>query len=730
MTQALFFDPQLEFEKTAAETALSEDPNQWSDEVLQELYKQVPYLADFDLNVVMESVEGERGYGLGHVEVSNKSEAPMTSEPGQLQSAGIRTARIPVIVKDGKLQPFDVIVTDDARALPLTDSRLRQALFRPQNFDVTSKTPGDQSMIGQLYPPYRQNYGFGGGGVATSAGMSGKTAKVANLLEYLSAEHEKTAAMKLEGVKSTPVSALEAAAKKEKGSCGVPMKTAGSILAEVLSQANASDIASFKAAMTDPATKVAYGRNAAAYEAIELIANARPTSLEKQAAAIASNMRPSVLQVVKLADGYAIKTASHRMWAPTTEVVSRGELVHRCGPKVALAADMSGSATVSSEIGVGDEAPPPPAPAPALSAGPTSAAEQITAPGIYSVQAADGRMLTGSVITNLMDVDGKPLPIALFTDGKHAAVQSDISGTLCGEFVPPGTVPATAASGRGVFLSMAGGLPCATLPLELGASMQSPGEDELPKFQAETFDGRPVQVSVQPYVQSIQNVDGIMLVPHTWEWVSLDGAEDIALSERPEEVGKLASVSRALASVIVRGSGPDSFSLSGFPVEKLASAHRSFLSQDDALFLLVGLGANAEYAQHKLAAAATGREPVAVRIGRILKTAEEVRGETYTQAEKYLSAIPTFRHRLWKEAAVLPDPVAIDSVLSLGFINPENIATYVGYLPVLDEAQRRMCELLIGARLGLRELPGGSLERAIRALEDVIEGLKVIAFQG
>ena len=46
---------------------------------------------------------------------------------------------------------------------------LRQALFRPQAFDVTSRTPGDQSMIGQLYPPYRQNYGFGGGGIAMNA---------------------------------------------------------------------------------------------------------------------------------------------------------------------------------------------------------------------------------------------------------------------------------------------------------------------------------------------------------------------------------------------------------------------------------------------------------------------------------------------------------------------------------------------------------------------------------
>src|SRR5688572_8658973 len=37
--QPLFLAPSVEFEKTAAMTQLSEDPNAWTHEVLQELYK-------------------------------------------------------------------------------------------------------------------------------------------------------------------------------------------------------------------------------------------------------------------------------------------------------------------------------------------------------------------------------------------------------------------------------------------------------------------------------------------------------------------------------------------------------------------------------------------------------------------------------------------------------------------------------------------------------------------
>ena len=350
---------------------------------------------------------------------------------------------------------------------------------------------------------------------------------------------------------------------------------------------------------------------------------------------------------------------------------------------------------------------------------------------MYQVQSVDGEMLTGVVITNLLDVDGTSLPISLFTDGQHAAVQDDISGMPVGAFESPGTMPAEQASGHGCFYTDEGGVPRATLPLTLGATSQMPGEDQSPQMQAETFDGRQVSVSVQPYVATVVGVEDHMIIPQGWMWMPLDQAAEVSLAESPTEVGKVASASRELATVQLRAGGLDCFSLQGFPVEKLASDEREFLTQDQALFVLVGLGAEPNYALQKMATACGSvKKQATVRVGHALKLAAEVRGESYIDAQKFIESIPVYRHRLWKEAASISDPVAVDSVLSLGFLNPENIATYVGYLPTLDEAQRRLCELLIGSRLGLKEVPSGSVERAIRALEDTIEGLKLIAFQG
>jgi hypothetical protein len=177
----LFIDSDLAFEKQAMQVALSEDPNGWPHEVLQELYKQAPYIADFEPHVEMERVEGEQGYGLGHVAISNQSETQGPVTPEAQESIGVRAVRIPIIIKDGMLEPFDLLITDDSKVQPLTEDRLRAAIFRPQAFDVTSRTPGDQSMVGQLYPPYRQSYGFGGG-MGMSVGINKQSSALEEFL--------------------------------------------------------------------------------------------------------------------------------------------------------------------------------------------------------------------------------------------------------------------------------------------------------------------------------------------------------------------------------------------------------------------------------------------------------------------------------------------------------------------------------------------------------------------
>lgn len=874
--QPLFLTSPVEFAKTAAQTQLPEDPNTWPHEILQELYKQAPYVADFAPHVVMEKVDGEQGYGLGHIEIANQTEIQTAATPEAMSAAGVRQVRVPIVIKDGMLAPFDLLVADDSKVLPLTEPRLRAAIFRPQAFDVTSRTPGDQSMIGQLYPPYRQSQGFGGGGgMTTSAGMGkegaseqaftdflnsdefarfeadaekqwanddrkaarGKPPKVktagraanagqgalngstignlvggaigaathpGNRLEgayrgglagtfggaavgagagalkktagafedfgnqfldssYLHAEPgskqaragkkvasgearlgmlsefvEKNASASgavrsalAKGAATVGPQATKntAAAKSHAAAAGTraknlvaSMKKKASILEAILPTINESDLLAFKQAIVDPEIQPLLYKNASAITpSIELLMSApeRP----KFAAHFASLVQPSVVQLKRVEDGYRVKTASHLFWEPITQTVDRGEAVARFGEKVVLAADLSGAVTMAD----GAEATEPEAPEHDSD---MQGAQPVTQAGLYKVQTPEGQEAIGYVIPNLLDIDGTPIPLSLFTNGTQATVQSDVVGVpVEGEGVdlPSADVP----SGRGVFASTEGGDIQATVPLTISASMAGIEEGEPTSYRAESFTGEDVLVSCQPNIQTVMGTeDGKMLVPAHWQWVPLGKAEEIVVESQEDGVGKTASLDRARASVDLVSGGGGTYSLRGHFVEKLAHDEREMLGIDDVMFLLAGLGVEQNYGVRKLAQAMTGQAPVQVRVGRTIKLAADEMSSAAERAQEVLLTLPHLRQNLFKEAAVLGDPTAVDTVLSLGFLNPENLMTFVSYLPTLEDGMTKLCDILLASRLGsLIDTPEGAIERSVRSTEAVLEGLKALAFQ-
>jgi len=682
----LFLSSEQVFEKVAGETTLPDDPNVWPREILQELYKQVPYVADFHPHVSMDKVDAEKGYGMGHIEVANQTEIQSGADPVQVAAAGVRTVRIPIIVKNKKMSPLDILITDSSKVVPLTESRLRQAIFRPQAFDITSKTPGDQSMIGQLYPPFRQNMGMGGGGggLSMNAGMGKEGA--------------------------------EKCAECGKTDCSCPaMKKKASVLNAILPTINTTDYLAFVDALNDPYTRTAFVKNAASTQAaLTTLLNHDPTSVKH--ASVGSLVHPTVIQISRDVDGYKVKSASHHYWAPTEEIVDRGEVVRRYGTKVALAADMSGAATLTEGATAMSEEAPSEEPRP------------IEASGMYKVRDEQGRELLGAVITNLIDTDGTELPLALFTNGSQSAVQADIVG------IPAGGTPDLPSDlqvhGDGAFYSVEDGVLKATIPMTFGSGYTS-SPDEPDVHVGSTFDGREVEVSQQPNIQMVMGTEeGKMLVPAHWKWLPLTSSESVKLTTTEGDEEKSAAARVTYASVEVRCGGQDSFSVSGPAVEKLASEDRSFLSLDDTMFLLSGLGVDQAYGVKKLAQSMGAGAPVMVRIGRSIKMASDRDEDALAAAAEKLASIPSLKCYLFKEAASIPDPTAVDTILSLGFINPENMMTFMGYLPVIDDAQSKICELLLASRLGLQDVPTSALEKAVRSTEEILEGLKILAFQG
>lgn len=747
----LFSQPIEMFEKRAAGATMPEDPNAWPQEIIQELYKQVPFMTDFSPHVEMDKVDGEKGYGFGNIAVTPRTEAQHTDSPAAMASAGLRQVRIPIVIKDGKLAPIDLMVTTDSKILPLTESRLRSAIFRPQAFDVTSRTPGDQSMIGQLYPPYRQN--VGGGGTALSSGMGEKNSSA--LEEFL---QEKKAAFKYEDYEtSDPVEQMQdpkfvrhldaigkgtyahegkipkkgtaehknlvsvhqrwlrAPSEKQISAVEKGVQKTGSILTHIAATMNESDVTRVSDALEDPDLRLAYEKNSAAsLEALTTILEAEPDKL----ASVHSFVRPTVVQLVSNGiDNYTVKTANHRYWNPVVETMGRGEAIQRFGTELVKAADMNGAATEAE--GAETVTPEPDSDMQSMS--------PVLEFGLYKTMTSEGKEMIGYVIPNIIDIDGTELPLSLFTNGSHASVQSDIMGVPipgASADLPSSDTP----GGYGSFFVVEGDTVKATIPMELNASGSMP--DQPTTFQGETFDGRPVQVSMQPNIQIvIGSEDGKMLVPMSWSWLPLAQSDAVALVGGEDQFDKGASARQHFASIEIRSDGT-SFSLQGPALDKVASADSQLIGIDDAMFLLAGLGVEQSHGISKLAEASRGQEPIRVKIGRALRMAHDVRAEVVKEASMLADVTVRLRRVLIKEASVLPDPEAVDTVLSLGFINPENLTAFISYLPQIDDAQSKLCELLFGARVGLNEVPETALQSSIRGVEEVIEGLKTLAFQG
>ena len=794
----LFINPSIEFEKTASEVKLPEDPNQWPMEIQQELYKQVPYISDFDPKIVMDRVDGERAYGFGHVEVMNKTEAPESATPDSLQAAGIQTARIPIIIKEGKLQPLDLLVTSDAKMLPLTEMRLRQAIFRPQMFDITSKTPGDQSMIGQLYPPHRSNFGYGGAGVAFGAeglGKTGSAKKTAAELTAAGRNHikEKNFALpeqrkypipdaqhaasalgfvKMHGTPAEKSQVYAAVAKKypelaarssvqavqnkaeekkhasklvltnapskgrpaseeaETGRLRRQMypedttakgewradfkKKHASILSAILPTINEEDYEKFASRFADKGLRAAYlSNNAATSPVLRKLAAYTGWDSKKVAQGILHSLIPSVMQITKVASGYKVKSASHQLWAPAEEIVDRGRLVKLAGAKIALDADMSGAVTTANGANVDRDLPPDAQP------------EQIKEFGIWKVQTTEGEELIGHVFPSLLDLDGQAMPVALFTDGAHTAVQADMAGVRVGETAPLFEGP---PEGQGIFYKISdGGEAVGTIPLTIQSKL---GGDEGEYMLAQTFEGRPVKITQQPGIEIPTMAGDTCVIPIDWSWLPLGDSKSVQITEHAEDTGILAAGRKEACAVTIRSGGPNTYSLSGMPVEKLGYDQTQFLSFDDAVFLLSGMGVAPAYAQEKLACALTWQQPVQCRIGRVIETLQDNVNYAATKTAETLAGYVNLRRDLVKEAAAIPDPSAVDTVLSLGFINPENINIFIAGLPTIDETQQKMCELLLAARMGLPNLSASALEKAVKTTEEVYEGLKTLAFSG
>lgn len=82
------------------------------------------------------------------------------------------------------------------------------------------------------------------------------------------------------------------------------------------------------------------------------------------------------------------------------------------------------------------------------------------------------------------------------------------------------------------------------------------------------------------------------------------------------------------------------------------------------------------------------------------------------------------RKNLIKEASALSDPEAVDVVLSLNFINEENLQDYIENIGIMKKIIGKLSSILIASRMGLSDINEDAAKKALDGLSQVVEGLE------
>ncbi len=658
---------------------LDEDSSKWSAQILQELFRCCPEASEYNPQVVFMRQDPEQGFALGVVVVSGQTDSAL-SNAGNEQSTS-KKALIPFVIKNNELCPLDLVMTQDRKLFPLNGLRLREALFRPNTFDMMTDDQGDSSLYSMFYPPGRT------GNSPTSGTAGGAGDSVGYMYGPGMKQASKTAMKDSLMVAIAPtLSQHDLDALSEKIATEVPEQ----LRANPAFMAVVAHLAEFDDKLLSSVDADILMDKAASYSPIEVAQ---------------FGWDPS-------AQTYWMKTASRGLYALRRDNISRSELLKLAGKDVADKVDREGTVTM---------AEPPAGAAPAPLDTVTEKWEVIEKPGIYKVRSGENEFI-GWVLPSLMDFDGTSVPMAVFTNGAVAAVQTQIAGVKVSD--PGMAMPEGKPQGSGLFYVMTPNGIQATVPVKIvGGEGAMDGSNVI---HAVSLTGQPIRIKLVQGLQTMVPGEQEASLPASARFLPLNSEAAVPLMDEVEAT-KAASLLKQAWVEIRHGGDVIDLTFHGLP--GFAATTPKVASFDDAIFTLCAAGMSPMNAHSIIKTAERSMRTEHVIGVKDVRPVDVFMSDVEKTAAKKVAEVRAMRRELVKEASVLPDIQTVDSVLSLNYLNPENIRVYVSKLPYLDRALNTVCELTLFSRLGMSEIPEHASARAARALDEVIQGLKGLAMR-
>jgi len=435
---------------------------------------------------------------------------------------------------------------------------------------------------------------------------------------------------------------------------------------------------------------------------------------------LASRPQFDVIQLRVDGYGYILKhSAAPKGVKPQERKVSKEAAQKALPQEMVNTADQQGVATVTE-----------------VQAAPDPMQEQpqaVTQFGMYKVTEATGGQLVGFVIPQLFDpVQGVPVQQGLFFTGGQYALAPQFQGVLTGvsHNLPESGEP----RGLGIFYHTDGKGLLATVPYTIISKVTAEG---VPYYAAQTQTGDEVQVKIsQEIVRPLAATPGEIIIPANFKWLALDnevqliGPEaDPMAAQKAASVGTLCEI-RAWRHELGAGGGVD---LQGPVFSKLGSGTHTWA---DGLFYLAAAGMPQNLALACIDKAASSGQVVKMYGLAPLTDHDDMLKDAAAEAvadfkrldlpERPLLLKEALAIESTKEARALVGTNAVDHLLALNFINPENVETFVEYLPELEDTASKLAQLTFAVQLGLQSVPKTAAIHAMRSLDAVIASLKAL----
>lgn len=347
----------------------------------------------------------------------------------------------------------------------------------------------------------------------------------------------------------------------------------------------------------------------------------------------------------------------------------------------------------------------------------------------YRIRTKNGLNIEGYVIPKVIGFDQKIQDLKLFIGNTMSTIQPEIAGVRVknSRFEMPACSPKPGQTGTFVFMpSKSKAL--ATTPVTIESVTEDCGQLTLKVLDLvgtgfKLFLNSPGCKMFEAIV--FNKHQGAYILPEGFKWVPMEGFERV--SNSPTDYAAMGMGETKVAHPVhLIHTGYGQFSLKG--ANKYAQAvgwDHTNLEGWQAKFILASLGVSAEKTA-QVVKRATTMGVAEVQHARFPALASEKIAAAVPQARKMVELAGKLRTNLTKEAGFMENSQTVDAMLSLNFVNPDNVSKFVSKIPSFKACISHLASVLVASRLGVREIPEQSVSTAMYRLLDVIEGLEAL----